>query len=73
MPLMTYQEAAEFAGCSISTLKRYQCVLCDQTALRQLTGGCGSIFGPKCDPKTAKTWPPKASASETNYPQESEK
>jgi hypothetical protein len=55
--LMSPHEAAEFAGCSKSKLRRYQCGLCEQTAIRQLTHGCGAIWE-RCDPKE-KSWPPK--------------
>ena len=54
----TDKEAAKFAGCSISTLKRYRCGFCDQTALRGLTHGCGALFM-KCHPDL-KSYPPKA-------------
>lgn len=57
--MTTYKQAAEFAGCSISTLKRYSCGWCDQSALHQLTSGCGAIYE-KCNPRTDKAWPPKA-------------
>lgn len=53
---MTYREAATFAGCSISTLRRYQCAFCEQSALRQLTYGCGALYK-KCNPRE-KWWPP---------------
>ena len=56
---MTARQAAEFAGCSISTLKRYKCAWCDQNALDMLRYGCSAIWEP-CNPKTDKTWPPKA-------------
>lgn len=63
MTIMTAKEAAEFAGCSVSTLKRYSCAWCDQSALNQLRYGCGGYFGPRCDPKTDKTWPPTKKGS----------
>lgn len=59
---MTAKQAAEFAGCSVSTLKRYECGLCERTALHQLMYGCG-MYGDgtfsKCDPMK-KDWPPTA-------------
>ena len=57
---MTYKEAAKFAGCSVSTLKRYQCAWCGQSYLAQLTSGCGAIWD-KCDPR--EKWPPKTEQS----------
>ena len=54
---MTVREAAEFAGCSVSTLKRYECGWCGQSDLNALRYGCGAIYE-KCDPKKDKTWPP---------------
>ena len=57
MKQRTYKEACEFAGCSLSTLKRYECGFCGQLALYQLTRGCGAQFF-DCDPQTSKTWPP---------------
>lgn len=59
---MTAKEAAKFAGCSVSTLKRYQCGWCDQSALNQLRYGCGAISD-KCDPRTGKAWPPRKKAA----------
>lgn len=57
---MTAKQAAEFAGCSVSTLKRYECGLCERTALQQLMHGCGAFYGfSKCDPMK-KDWPPTA-------------
>lgn len=59
----TYKEAAAFAGCSISTLKRWECGWCGQSALRQLVDGCGSYgftmpgVSSKCNPDE-KAWPP---------------
>jgi len=54
---MTTREAAAFAGCSVSTLKRYECCGCGQSALDMLRYGCG--FGPDaCDP-LKRDWPPK--------------
>jgi len=58
MNRMTHKEAAAFAGCSVSTLKRYQCGFCEQSALDMLRYGCGAIWGPKCDPRE-RDWPPK--------------
>ena len=55
---MTVKEAAEFAGCSVSTLKRYECAWCDQPLLNALRYGCGAIYE-KCDPKKDKSWPLK--------------
>ena len=55
---MTVQEAAAFAGCSVSTLKRYKCSWCDQPCLNMLRYGCGAIWE-KCDPKKDKMWPPQ--------------
>lgn len=54
---MTAREAARFAGCSVSTLKRYTCGFCGQQALAQLMYGCGAVFD-KCDPTKDKQWPP---------------
>jgi hypothetical protein len=53
---MTEKEAAEFAGCSISTLKRYCCGWCEQSLLHALTRGCGAIYE-KCDPKDKPHFP----------------
>ena len=61
--MMTAKEAANFAGCSISTLKRYECFLCEQTALNALRYGC-SVSWNKCNPKE-KTYPPRAAKLET--------
>lgn len=47
---MTYKECAALTGRSVTWLKTHQCGWCDQTALMALKYGCGSIFGPKCDP-----------------------
>ena len=57
MNKMTWREAAAFAGCSISTLKRYRCAWCEETALYQLTRGCGANYE-HCNPMVDKTWPP---------------
>lgn len=57
---MTYKEAAEFAGCSVSTLKRYTCSWCEETALYMLTRGCGACGEYGCDPKKDKAWPPQS-------------
>lgn len=57
---MTYKEAAKFAKCSVSTLKRWECAWCGQSALYQLTRGCGAIYE-KCDP-LKKHWPPNLEA-----------
>ena len=54
---MTAKEAAAFAGCSTSTLKRYCCGLCEQSLLRMLMWGCCSYFGPPCDPTEKKYFP----------------
>ena len=54
---MTTREAAQFAGCSESTLRRYECGWCDQSALAMLQYGCGAIWE-KCDPLKDRTWPP---------------
>ncbi|KKL64514.1 hypothetical protein LCGC14_2164300, partial [marine sediment metagenome] len=43
MNRMTYKEAAAFAGCSVSTLKRHQCGFCGQCALDMLCFGCGAV------------------------------
>lgn len=56
MTKMTAKEAAEFAGCSISTLKRYECKWCGQELLASLTHGCGAIYE-KCDPKDKPFYP----------------
>lgn len=53
---MTAREAAIFAGCSVSTLKRYQCAWCQQSDLNALRYGCGAIWE-KCNPKEDKMWP----------------
>lgn len=47
---MTYKEAAQLAGVSISTLKRWQCSWCEQLWLYQLTKGCGAMYE-QCDPQ----------------------
>lgn len=67
MPRMTHKQAAEFAGCSVSTLKRYTCAWCDQTALRALTGGCAAIYE-KCDPMKDKAWPPRKISRDADNP-----
>ena len=56
---MTAREAAQFAGCSVSTLRRYECAWCDQSCLYMLTSGCGAIWE-KCDPLKDWAWPPTA-------------
>ena len=57
---MTAPEAAQFAGCSVSTLRRYRCAWCDMNCLNMLREGfCGAICE-KCDP-LKRPWPPKKS------------
>lgn len=56
MPRMTAKQAAEHAGCSISTLKRHQCAWCDASLYGALTQGCGAIYE-KCDPKDKPFYP----------------
>lgn len=41
---MTNKEAAELAGVSVSTLRRWQCGWCEQTMLEAMKGRCGGIF-----------------------------
>lgn len=53
---MTAKEAATHAGCSVSTLKRYQCAWCEQPLYNALTGGCGAIYE-KCDPADKPFYP----------------
>jgi hypothetical protein len=48
---MTGKEAVALSGRSESWLRRHECVWCNQGLWNALLYGCGSIFGPKCDPK----------------------
>ena len=48
---MTARKAAEFAGVSVSTLRRYTCGWCGQTLLRKIQGQCSAIYDGPCDPK----------------------
>lgn len=56
MGVMTAKAAAQLAGCSISTLRRYECAWCTQTLLKALMYGCGAIYE-RCDPVKDKRWP----------------
>lgn len=53
--MITAKQAAERAGCSVSTLKRYECGWCGQSKLKQYQGICGGIYD-KCDPETLPKW-----------------
>ena len=56
---MSTKEAVSISGRSRSWLQRHTCAWCDQTLLRSLVCGCGSIYGPDCNP-TKKDFSDKA-------------
>ena len=57
MSKMTAKQAAAYAGCSITTLRNYNCGWCDQTLLNTLRYGCGAMYDTKCEPKDKPFYP----------------
>jgi len=53
--MRTAKQAAELAGCSVSTLRRYDCAWCGQSKLNQYRGRCGAV-NEKCKPETFLKW-----------------